>query len=460
MFFKKKKRETTPPPAPAPLASEEGSQGSTQFITGQANLDQRNVQVLLDAIARVNESRDLESLLLYIVDTAIEVTGAERGMLIFQSSSGDLSVRVARLAGEKFPAEDVRFSTSVVRKVIVEQAPLRSIDSEAEEMQLGTSVFDLKLRAMMCVPLQGSLIDQASNNERGVLYVDSKVASREFQDEDLALFEALSQQMNIALENARLHIESLEKARLQNEMDTASLIQSGLMRQIPQDLPGLDVYGWYRSAEGTSGDFYDFVKMRDGYLAVIVGDVTGHGIGPALITTSAQAGLRSSLRMVNEPGRALTMLNEDLIESVEDGLFLTLFLAVIAPDGSMQAINAGHTPPMIWRAATGEIERINGHGPALGMMDDFEYSELSELKLEPGDQLLAITDGLSEARRLDKPDDMFGEDGVARILTQEAGRCGSAREFTETLVRAALEFSNGEQEDDMTVVTVRRTATE
>ena len=457
MFFKKKKKETPPPPAPAPLSSEEGTHGATKFITGQASLDQRNVQVLLEAIARVNESRDLESLLVYIVDAAIDVTGAERGMLIFQAADGTLSVRVSRERGEKFPTEEVRFSTSVVNRVIEDQAPLRSIDSDAEAMQLGTSVFDLKLRAMMCVPLQGSLIDQASNHERGVLYVDSKVATCEFQDEDLSLFEALSQQMNIALENARLHIESVEKARLQQSLEIASSIQSGLMPQIPKDVPRLDVHGWYRSAEGTSGDFYDFVKMRDGRLGVVVGDVTGHGIGPALITATAQASLRSYLRMIDDPGRALTMLNQDLIERIDDGLFLTLFLALIAPDGSVQAINAGHTPPVIWRAATGELETINGHGPALGMMDDFEYSEIADLKLEDGDLLLAITDGLSEARTLAKPDELFGEDGVARVIREEAGKCGSAREFTETLVRAALEFSNGEQEDDMTVVTVRRT---
>ncbi len=456
MFFRKKKKESDPPPAPAPLSSEEGTHGTTQFITGQANLDQRNVQVLLDAIARVNESRDLDSLLVYIVDTAIEVTGAERGMLIFESGDKELTVRVARVRGEKYPTDEVLFSTSVVNRVLEEQAPLRSIDSEAEAMQLGTSVFDLKLRAMMCVQLQGSIIDQSSNLERGVLYVDSKVATREFQDEDLALFEALSQQMNIALENARLNIASLEKARLEQSLEIASSIQSGLMPQIPKDVPGLDVHGWYRSAEGTSGDFYDFVKMRDGRLGVVVGDVTGHGIGPALITATAQASLRSYLRMIDDPGRALTMLNQDLIERIDDGLFLTLFLALIGPDGSVQAINAGHTPPVIWRASTGELETINGHGPALGMMDDFEYSEFADVKLEPGDLLLAITDGLSEARRLDRPDDLFGEEGVARVITEEASHCGSAREFTETLVRAALEFSNGEQEDDMTVVTVCR----
>ena len=410
MFFKKKKKEESPPPpAPAPVAEGEENRTPTQFLTGEANLDQRNVQILLDAIARVNESRDLDTLLLYIVDTAIEVTGAERGMLIFQDGEGRQSVRVARLAGGKNFTDEVKFSTSVVARVVEEQSPLRSIDSEAEAMQLGTSVFDLKLRAMMCVPLQGSSIDVTESNEHGVLYVDSKVAAREFQDRDLSLFEALSQQMNIALENARLHIASVEKARLEQSLEIASSIQSGLMPQVPKDVPGLDVHGWYRSAEGTSGDFYDFVKMRDGRLGVVVGDVTGHGIGPALITATAQASLRSYLRMIDDPGKALTLLNQDLIERVEDGLFLTLFLALVSPDGSVQAINAGHTPPVVWRSGSKTLETINGHGPALGMIEDYEYSEFSTLTMEPGDLMLAITDGLTEARALARPDDLFGE---------------------------------------------------
>lgn len=459
MFFRKKKKPGEAPPAPAPVGEAGDARGdrTTQFLTGEANLDQRTVQVLLDAIARVNESRDLEELLHYIVDTAIDVTSAERGFLIFEGADKELRVRVARQRGGENLREEVRYSTSVVQRVLDEQAPLRSIDSNAEAMQLGTSVFDLKLRAMMCVPLQGAANPGGGVADRGVLYVDSKVATREFKDEDLALFEALSQQMNIALENARLHLASVEKARLEQSLEIASTIQSGLMPQIPRDLEGLDVHGWYRSAEGTSGDFFDFVKTRDGRLGVVVGDVTGHGIGPALITATAQASLRSYLRMINDPGKAVTMLNQDLAERMEDGLFLTLFLALVNPDGSVQAINAGHTPPLIWNSSTGEISTISGHGPALGMIDDFEYSQFATVQLDVGDILLAYTDGLVEARSLQSPDDLFDESGVRTFLKQEAASLGNAREVTEALVTRALEFADGDQEDDMTLVTVRRT---
>ncbi|MEM7516853.1 MAG: PP2C family protein-serine/threonine phosphatase [Planctomycetota bacterium] len=255
-----------------------------------------------------------------------------------------------------------------------------------------------------------------------------------------------------------MHHHSIEKARLERSLEIASEIQGGLMPQVPNDLEGLDVHGWYRSAEKTSGDFYDFVRTRSGKLAVVVGDVTGHGIGPALITATAQASLRSYLRILEDPGEALTMLNQDLSERLEDGLFLTLFLAIVGEDGTVHALNAGHTPPLVWRAATGEIETIAGHGPALGMMDDFKFEEHSTLTLEPGDYLVAFTDGLTEARSLEEPDLMFDEAGVRKTLEECASDSRDAVALTEEIVTRALSFAKGNREDDMTLVCLQRAA--
>jgi sigma-B regulation protein RsbU (phosphoserine phosphatase) len=197
--------------------------------------------------------------------------------------------------------------------------------------------------------------------------------------------------------------------------------------------------------------------MKDDLFAVVVGDVSGHGIGPALITATAQAGLRSYARMLTEPGPIVTMLNQDLAERMDDGMFLTLFVALLSGDGGAQVLNAGHTPPLVWRKATGTVEAIAGTGPALGMVDEFEYTEGPKLQLEVGDALIVLTDGLVEARHMSRPDRLFDESGIRAVISDVAPEA-SARGLAEEIVRNVLEFCGGEREDDMTVVVVRRVA--
>jgi serine phosphatase RsbU (regulator of sigma subunit) len=447
--------------APAPRREEMASgPPSTQFLTGEAGKDRRTVQVLLEAIARVSESRDLEALLMDIVDRSIELTGAERGLLLLrQGEQSDLVVRIGRLRGKRPLNEDARFSTSIAIKVLSEVQALRAtVHSESEALELGRSVYDLKLRAVMCVPLAppSASAPAGAAGVKGVLYVDSRAATRQFGQGDLALFAALAQHISIALENARLHFDSIEKLRLEQSLELASAIQRDLMPRVPKNLPGWDVHGWYGPAERTGGDFYDFVPVKGGRLGIVIGDATGHGIGPALITATAQASLRSTLRLVDDAGEVVTLLNEDLCERVEDGRFLTLFLALLDEQGRLDALNAGHPPALLWRRANDAIEAIPLNGPALGMLSGEHYSTHPTRSLAPGDLLLLYTDGLTEARPSDGERRMLGEEGVRATLSA-AGRAGlSAKDAALKLVEAAMSLSGGVKEDDLTVVVARR----
>lgn len=449
---------------------------SSSFLRGDAGEDTRSLDVLLDTIARVSLSRDLESLLDYVVDSSIQATGAERGFLVLYDDEAE--AQVVRVARELNPqrdskrggaergtvpvGRDVKYSTSVVQRVIEEQKPLRTtVQKNADDLSLGNSVYDLKLRAVMCVPLvpRGGAAGQpdgAPEMPRGALYVDSKAASRAFQPEDLALFYALAQHIAIALENAQLNLHSIERARLEKSLEIAAEIQAGLMPKSPPSMEGYDLYGWYRSAEHASGDFFDFVRTKSGGVAAVVGDVTGHGVGPALVTATAQASLRSYARVLEDPGSVVTMLNADLSERMDDGMFLTLFIAELDQDGRVQVLNAGHTPPLIWRAATKTIESISSDGPALGLMDDLVYETGDDLHLEVGDVLLAFSDGLVEARHPDHPERFFEEQGVRAVLSDRGHAGATAREIVESVAQAALEFAEGAREDDVTIVAIRR----
>lgn len=458
----------TPPPRPADRAPAPAG-STTAFLRGDAGEDSRSLDLLLDTIARVSASRDLESLLDFVVDSSIEATGAERGFLVLMDEgAGGQVVRVARERRSDGSSEplgrDVKYSTSVVKRVVDTDDPVRTtLQKDGEDLELGNSVFDLKLRAVMCVPLvprsgEGEGADRPATGAlpKGALYVDSKAATREFTQEDLALFHALAQHIAIALENAQLNLHSIERARLERSLEIAAEIQSGLMPKSPPSIGGFDLFGWYRSAEHASGDFYDFVRTKGGGVAAVVGDVTGHGVGPALVTATAQASLRSYARVLEDPGAVVTMLNNDLSERMDDGMFLTLFVADLESNGDVRVLNAGHTPPLIWRAATSTIETVESDGPALGLMDDMEYSVRAPIHLEKDDLLLAFTDGLVEARHPDHPDRFFEEQGVRAVLADQGHAGACAKDTVEAVAKAALEFSEGAREDDITIVAIRR----
>ncbi len=456
--------------SPPSSRSAPGPSHSSTFLRGDIGVDSRSLELLLDTIARVSHSRDLESLLDFVVDSSIEATGAERGFLVLMDDkAGGQVVRVARARrpdGTAIPlGRDVKYSTSVVKRVVDTDEPLKTtLQKGGEDLDLGNSVYDLKLRAVMCVPLAPRAGDsdspapdaQASGVlPRGALYVDSRATTRDFVPEDLALFHALAQHIAIALENAQLNLDSLEKLRLERSLEIAAEIQAGLMPKSPPSIEGFDLFGWYRSAEHASGDFYDFVRTKGGGVAAVVGDVTGHGVGPALVTATAQAGLRSYAKVLEDPGAVVTMLNSDLSERMDDGIFLTLFVADLAADGRVRVLNAGHTPPLIWRAETSTIESVQSDGPALGLMADMAYAAKEPLHLAPGDMLLAFTDGLVEARHPDHPDRFFEEQGVRAVLADQGHVGAGAKETVEAVAGAALEFAEGAREDDVTIVAIR-----
>lgn len=437
-----------------PALEQAGDDTGTRFLTGDTEVDRRTVEMLLETIARISQSPDLESLLDFIVDNSVQFSGAERGFLILVDAEGQPRVRVARSRDGKKVEENVRFSTSVVRKVLEQQKPvLATVQSDSDALELGRSVFDLKLRAVMCVPL--ATRQDIEGGTRGVLYVDSKAATREFNQRDLSLFDALSRQIAIKLENENLHLASLEKARLEQSLELASAIQNSLMVQAPTNVPGLEVHGWFRSAERASGDFYEFMWSRDKRLAVAIGDVSGHGVGPALITSAAQASLRSYLRVMPDPAAALTMVNEDLSQRMDSGMFLTLLLLVFGVEGKyVELINAGHHAPMLVR--NGVVTATDKHGLALNFAADIPYQIDDRIELQKGDLLLAFTDGLIEAHSIDDREQLFGEERVRQILLDHASKGSDAATISRAIAEAAFQFAGGQHDDDITLVVMRK----
>lgn len=419
---------------------------ATGLLTGDADQDRQSIEILLESIAEVTANIELDRVLEDIVDRSLEITQAERAVLLLGSDPDSLRSRIARDRSGSDLGDEVDYSRSVVKRSILERrAGQYQVQSSQEALQLGQSVYDLKLRTVMCAPLQ------TQDRLIGVIYVDSKATRREFSSRDLALFEALSSQLAIALENARLHEDSLEKARLEKDVEIARRIQQHLLPPLPRNIPGIEVALRFSAASQASGDTYDFMVLDDGRLAVLLGDVTGHGVGAALLTHAAQAAVRSYLELVSDPGEVVTRLNNRLVAGVETGVFMSLILLVLDPrDRTLVYVNGGHPPIALVRE--NGIEELEKTGMVLGVVEGQEYQVNGPIQLSSGDSIFIRTDGVDET--MNEGREVFGEERLKELLV--ANRDKSAETMLEQLSNALSEYAGGlPQEDDVTMIALK-----
>ena len=196
----------------------------------------------------------------------------------------------------------------------------------------------------------------------------------------------------------RLAVEEAERKRMEHDLDIARQIQQGLLPTSKPDLPGYDISGWSRSANKTGGDYYDWQALPDGRLLVSLADVSGHGIGPALVAAVCRAYARASVASNEESlDRIIDRLNALLMDDMPDGRFVTFVGILLDPRRHRaQMISAGHGPLFRCVTSRGELIESDADGLPLGLVPDNEYGPANEFALEPGDSVLLVTDGLFE----------------------------------------------------------------
>jgi len=409
---------------------------------------------LLSTIADVASTSDLDVLLVDVLDKSIEVTGSERGFLLLcdnEHDPTDVQVRAARDSSRRNLPLDAAYGTSVAKGVLENGEGIASVvQGGSENVDFGQSVYDLKLRAVMCVPLA------SRGNLSGAIYVDSRAERKEYTQRDLAFFAALAQQLAVSIENAHLTRESIERARLARELELARDIQARLLPR-PSGMPAdIEIATWYQACEAASGDTFDVLAGDDGRVSILLGDVSGHGIGPALIANSVQAAMRSYLEVIEDLADILRRINDRLLEGVEAGSFMSLFLAHVDTDPAretgrvVQFVNAGHGCAYVIQS--GDVQVLPTTTPVLGMVPELELGELPRRPLESNDIVFLCSDGLTEARNAER--DILGEGPLLDVLR---GCHGRSAEQVVAVVRELLEDHIGEQalEDDVMLLAMR-----
>ena len=245
-----------------------------------------------------------------------------------------------------------------------------------------------------------------------------------------------------------------ELDRMQHDLRTARDIQRALLPQSPPDLSGFAIAGWNKPADDTGGDFYDWDVMPDGRLVVVLGDVTGHGIGPALLAAACRAYARSSFAVHPDLFGAMTQINAGLSRDLDPSRFVTFAgVACSSSTGELEILSAGHGPLLLYSALDNSFREIDSQGVPLGIVPDFVSEPSTKIRLERDDILLLITDGFVEFQNLAQEE--FGKQRLEDAV--RSTRSLPPDQIIKGLYDAVLIFSNGtKQQDDLTAVLIKR----
>jgi serine phosphatase RsbU (regulator of sigma subunit) len=428
------------------LASEEQGYGgleSDSEMSGVVQTEQRNR--VHEIAAEFVGTLELGRLLPKVGDSLFQLfRQADCCFLILAEDGGE---RLApRLVKTRRPGEETtaRFSRAIVRRCWVTGQASLSDDAR------GDGEVESRTRSVMCVPLCAP-----GGRILGVIQLDTQDHSKRFTQGDLKLLWGVADQAAFALENARLHEEAVvELERVRRDLELASEVQlSFLPRSLPQ-VPGYEFFAHYESALEVGGDYYDFIPLLGGKLAVALGEAAGRGFPAALLTAKLSSDARFSLLTEPDPGRAVSKLNDLLYEftSVTDR-FVTLAAAVLDPaTHTVTLVNAGHPSPLLFRPGAAVLETAvptKKVGVPLGVVRGYAF-EACRAALRPGDCLVLYSDGLPEAVNHDNA--AFGPGGIQSAVLDASGPT-MARAVGERLVASVRRHAAGRQApDDLTLV--------
>jgi phosphoserine phosphatase RsbU/P len=413
-----------------------------------SSVSPEHLLTLYEITRKMNSSLDFDEVLNQSIDSIMQLTQAERGVLmIADTDTNELQVRVARgISGETLEEADA-YSTTVVSQVVeTRQALLTNNAMFDDRYQPGQSIIMRGLRAILCAPMlvQARLV--------GVVYVDTSMRTGMFSDADRDLLMVVAGQAGTAIENARLYAVAVEKGRLERELQMAREIQEALLPTRLPEYRGYDVAAIWQAAREMAGDFYDVFHLADDTLGMVIADVSDKGAGAALFMAISRSFVRSYAFAGLSPVDVLRQTNDLLVEDSDSGMFVTAYYSVFDHSGRCLNVNAGHNPPVLYRQATQAAEFMPRGGRAIGWFKDNPLQAVT-VDMQPGDVLIYYTDGLTEAENMVRQD--YGAERLRQVAAQ-AAQSQSAAAIRDAIVADVNAFrGDAPLFDDLTLVVVR-----
>ena len=416
----------------------------------------RQMAALLEGLRALGSGRVLDEVLALVLDSAIDVTGAERGFIMLANADKQLEFKLARARGKvTLPGRTFETSRKIPENVFAtgKQTIVEDL-LDGDLAQLHTGTVALGIRHVLCTPLRlvryVERADQKGADELiGVLYLDSRERGALRSASATSALDTLSAEAALAIENARLYREALDKAKFEQELKVAAAIQQSLLPPAHREGAFYSTAAASVACRAVGGDFFDYVDLPSSQFGFIVGDVAGKG-SPAALLAAAVLGMLSAEATYQPNAAPLIMrLNHGLFRRSIEARFLTTFYGMLAPDGSLTYCNAGHNAPLLVGASS--IRRLETGGVVLGLFEHASFDE-ETVKLQKGDVIVAFSDGVTEA--LNPEGEEYMDDRLLACVSAHRGK--GPQEIMDALLADLRAFCrDATQNDDVTLVIVK-----
>ena len=408
------------------------------------------LKAIVELTKAVSRELNVDNVLPKLMSTLFNVfSQAEQGFVLLKEEDSDV-LRVKATKTRSTSAEDViAVSMTVVRHVMTTgESVLSSNVLDDSRFKGSTALAKMRVSSMLCVPL----LDQ-DDKPFGIIQILTRSTSQVFTEDDLDLLVSLSSQASMAIDNARLHTELLSKREMERDLDFATQVQLGFLPKSRPRVEGYSFADYYEAALHVGGDYFDYIPLGDGRLALTIGDVAGKGMPAALLMARLYSSARYQLLTSNSPGKAISGLNQEIVSSGLGHRFVTFLVMVLdATANTITVVNAGHLSPLLCKT-NGSIEAIGRKtsGLPLGIVPDTEYEE-AVFDLAPGDTVLTFTDGVTEAMTDEKA--LYGRERLLALIKKSKG---TVEQLIEAIVDDVEKFTDGsDSRDDTCLVGVQR----
>jgi len=435
----------------AELLESSSHSGTSPIKIGDADADvlkryTERLQMLNEVHQAVSSSVALDELLDLILDRAFDQLGPEEGAVFLRSPDGTYECAANRSA--KGPDHYCLYSRHLISEVAEKGLAALVLDAQMDDrFNEAHSILNAGVRSLVAAPL----LDP--DGPLGMMVLGSTYSVKQFGEEDMELLTSLASVAAMRIRNVRLTEEAVERKRLDAEVALARRIQLGLMPDTLPEVAGYQLFGGNLPSRGASGDFFKVEERNDGAECVMfLADVSGKGIGAAIITASLEALATGPIEQRVPPDEACERVSRRLFERTTPEKYATAFLAVLEPaSGRVEFTNAGHNPGLVVRA-DGSSEWLHSTGPPLGILEEGTYDS-AETTLGIGDTMILYTDGMTEAENPDEEE--FGEERLEVVCVEHRDK--SVQEIADALHDNLEQFAGGIPfADDRTMVLVKR----
>jgi sigma-B regulation protein RsbU (phosphoserine phosphatase) len=399
------------------------SQISGIEVRGGAS-DLEKLTFFLEAARKLNTTGVVDEILATLIDSTIRLTGAERGCVFLRDADG----RLRMAAGRNARGEPMTDETTISRSILEEAARAASSfvvtdTAKSAEVAQRQSIIAYDLRTVICIPLRKTQVKEKALDVTilgglpeilGVLYLDSRYASRDLSKVSKDILTTIATEAASLVENARLVQAEEETRRYQQQLSIAASIQQRLMAVTIPELSYATIQARNLACRDVGGDFFDVIPTSEG-VAVVVTDVCGKGIPAALLASILQGMVYSQITNHVPLAEVVRSTNSFLCQKSLGEKYATLVIAHVKANGELEFVNCGHVPPVL--VSAGSVSRLMEANVPVGLLPDMDYAS-ERRQLKPGDRLVLITDGVTEAEN--PAGDFFGDDRLEKAAAGES----------------------------------------